>query len=175
MSWRNCIFVIIFILFPLKGYPFWEETTTHLKQILCRGDNELYIPVNTWHNRLTYDHENIHRYNERPWGIGFSRVLTEDDHRYALGAIEFQDSHNDIEPIFAYKWQKLWRLNETVHPTLGWMTGITMRSDYHYVPIPVLLPVAGIDIGSFSFESTYIPALGKNNGNVLFSWIQWRF
>lgn len=170
-------YISIFLMFlsPLSGNAFWEETKAHFKQIICRGKNEVYVPVNTWHNRWTYDHDKIKEYNERPWGIGWGRGLTEENHRYSLGVMEFQDSHNDIEPIFAYKWQRIWRLDKTVRPTLGWMAGITMRSDYSYVPIPAVLPVLGIDIGSFSFESTYIPALGKNNGNVLFSWIQWRF
>ena len=167
--------ISFFALLPLRGNAFWEETKLHFKQILCRGQNELYIPVNTWHNRWTYDRENIRKYNERPWGIGFGKVLFDEDHKYSLGFMEFQDSHNDIEPIFAYKWQKVWRLDKTVRPTLGWMAGITMRSDYNYVPIPAVLPVFGIDIGPFSLESTYVPALGKNNGNVLFTWVQWRF
>ena len=167
---------ILLILFsPLKGHSFLEETKTHFKQILCHGQNELYVPVNTWHNRWTYDREKIREYNERPWGIGFGKVLIEGDRKYSLGLMEFQDSHNHVEPVFAYKWQAVWRKEKTIRPTLGVMAGITMRSDYNYVPIPAALPVFGIDIGPFSFENTYIPALGRNCGNVLFSWIQWRF
>ena len=169
------ICILAILLLPLSCGAFWEETKLHFKQILCSGGNELYVPVNTWHNRLTYDHSKIRDFNERPWGIGFGKTLEEDSHRYSLAVMEFQDSHNDIEPIFAYKWQKVWRTDKTIRPTLGWMAGITMRSDYNYVPIPAALPVFGVDIGAFSFESTYVPALGKNNGNVLFSWIQWRF
>ena len=99
------VFLILFS--PLKGYSFLEETKTHFKQILCHGKNELYIPVNTWHNRLTYEHDKIREYNERPWGVGFGKVLMKDSHRYSLGVMEFQDYHNDIEPILAYKWQKV--------------------------------------------------------------------
>ena len=163
------------LLLPLGGNAFWEETKAHFKQILCHGENELYVPVNTWHNRLTYDHDKIRDFNERPWGIGYGKVLIEDSHKYSLAFMEFQDSHNDIEPVFAYKWQKVWRTDKTVRPTLGLMAGFTMRSDYSYVPIPAALPVFGIDIGPFSIENTYIPSLGRNNGNVLFTWVQWRF
>ena len=160
---------------PIRGHSFWEETKAHFKQILCRGENELYVPVNTWHNRAMYDSEKTRDYNERPWGIGFGKVLTENDRKYSLGFMEFQDSHNKVEPVFAYKWQAVWRHDKTIRPTLGWMAGITMRHEYSYVPIPAILPVAGLDIGPFSVESTYIPSLGKNNGNVLFTWVQWRF
>ena len=163
------------LLLPLGGNAFWEETKAHFKQILCHGENELYVPVNTWHNRLTYDHDKIRDFNERPWGIGYGKVLIEDSHKYSFAFMEFQDSHNDIEPVFAYKWQKVWRTDKTVRPTLGVMAGFTMRSDYSYVPIPAALPVFGIDIGPFSIENTYIPSLGRNNGNVLFTWVQWRF
>ena len=170
----NFFCVIFVFLFSLNANAFWTETSAHLQQIFSQGQNEIYVPVNTWHNRWTYD-DRVHKYNERPWGIGFGRSLSEDSYRYSLGFMEFQDSHNKVEPIFAYKWQKVWRADKTIHPTLGCMAGITMRDDYSYIPFPLVLPVFGFDIGSFSFENTYIPFLGKNNGNVLFTWIQWRF
>ena len=176
MRIKICILGITCItLLPLGAKAFWEETKSHFQQILCRGQTELYVPVNTWHNRWTYNHHRVHKYNERPWGIGIGKVLSEDSYKYSLAAMEFQDSHDKVEPIFAYKWQKVWRADKTVRPTLGWMAGITMRQEYSYLPIPLALPVAGLDIGPFSFETTYIPHLGKNKGDVLFSWIQWRF
>ena len=137
---------------------------------------ECVIPVNTWHNRWFYDHEKAHSYNERPWGFGGGKYrYDEDGNRHSLVALTFQDSHDSPEPTFAYAWQKVWRQDKTIRPTLGIMGGITFRNDYHWLPIPAVLPVAGVDIHSFSIESTYIPGLGGNNGNVLFTWLIWRF
>ena len=137
---------------------------------------ECIIPVNTWHNRWTYDHETVHTYNERPWGFGIGKYrIDEKGNRHSLAALTFQDSHDSPEPTFAYSWQAVWREDKTIRPTLGLMGGITFRKDYHWLPIPAVLPVAGLDIGPVSIENTYIPGLGGNNGHVLFTWMVWRF
>lgn len=138
----------------------------------------MLIPVNTWHNRLTYDHKKIKEYNERPWGFGIAKTYeSRPDIRHSLFAMAFLDSHDDIEPIAGYAWQKLWALDDARdwRLTAGVMVGITMRSDYDYIPIPAPLPIFGIEYKRLSVESTYVPGFQKNSGNILFTWLRWRF
>lgn len=80
--------------------------------ILTSKDYSLLIPVNTWHNRLTYDKEKINSYNERPWGIGFSKdYIDKNDNRHSLFVMKFQDSHNRSEPFFGYAYTARWAIN----------------------------------------------------------------
>ena len=132
---------------------------------------ELIIPVNTWHNREHYTHEQIEDYNERPWGGGLAKTrIDEKGNRHRILALVFQDSFNSAEPTFGYSWQAVWYPENTVRPTLGVVAGVTFRHSYDWIPIPAAIPVAGLDIGHFSLETTYL--LGFD---VLFTWVTWRF
>lgn len=132
---------------------------------------ELIIPVNTWHNRSHYTHEQIEEYNERPWGGGLAKTYVDErGNRHRILALVFQDSFNSAEPTFGYSWQAVWLAQDTIRPTLGVVAGITFRSSYDWIPIPAAIPVAGLDIGHFSLETTYLPGF-----DVLFTWVTWRF
>lgn len=145
-----------------------KDTAT---SIWTQGRLELIVPVNTWHNRSSYSHEQIKDYNERPWGLGVAKTyIDEKSNRHRLLALTFQDSFNSPEPTFGYSWQAVWRAEHTIRPTLGVVAGFTFRHSYDWVPIPAAIPVAGLDIGPLSVETTYL--LGFN---VLFSWVTWRF
>ncbi len=136
-----------------------------------QGRLELIIPVNTWHNRSHYSHEQIEEYNERPWGGGLALAYTDERaNRHRLLALVFQDSFNSPEPTFGYSWQAVWRAEHTIRPTLGFVAGVTFRNSYDWVPIPAAIPVVGVDIGPLSLETTYL--LGFD---VLFSWVTVRF
>lgn len=37
------------------------------------GKSELYVPLRTWHNRATYDHNKLKEFNESPWGLGYGK------------------------------------------------------------------------------------------------------
>lgn len=160
----------------VKERPWYCRLWSNLKATWNSDSIEGLVPVNTWHNRWVYEHEKVHKYNERPWGLGLAKYhMDADGDRHRLGAMVFQDSHDKPEPTFVYSWQYIFRKGKTFRPTLGLMTGITFRDDYDWLPIPAILPVIGLDIGNFSIENTYVPGLGSNNGNVLFTWISWRF
>lgn len=177
------IFIVSMLLFSSVAFAFEEESQTEERtwkeEFLATWNSESWsciVPVNTWHNRWTYDHDKIQEFNERPWGIGAGKYrIDENGNRHSLVALTFQDSHDSPEPTFVYGWQKIWRQEKTFRPTLGLMGGITFRKDYSWIPVPAVLPVFGVDIGPFSLENTYIPSLGSNNGNVLFTWLTWRF
>ncbi|MBR5151881.1 MAG: hypothetical protein IKW71_03535 [Elusimicrobiaceae bacterium] len=135
------------------------------------GKLELIIPANTWHNRSHYTHEQIEKYNERPWGIGLAKTYIDPKaNRHRLLALVFQDSFNRPEPTFGYSWQAVWRAEHILRPTLGFVAGVTFRDSYDWIPIPAAIPIAGVDIGPFSLETTYL--LGFD---VLFTWVTWRF
>ena len=168
-----CVLAFLWAVTPLV---YGENTFTQtcretLSTTWQEGRLELLVPVRTWHNRTRFSHEQIARYNEDPWGIGLAKTYVDDrSHRHRLFALTFQDSHDKPEPTMGYSWQVQWRADSTVRPTLGLLAGITFRDDYHWIPIPAVLPVAGLDIGPFSVESTYIII-----GEVLFTWVTWRF
>lgn len=137
------------------------------------GSLDLLIPVNTWHNRWTYDKNKIKEYNERPWGLGLSKSLIINQWRHGLAGMVFLDSHKDIEPIVGYSFQRLWTFgkDKAARISLGGLIGVTMRSDYHYIPIPAPIPLLEIGWKNFSIENTYIPG-GHNCGNILFTWLR---
>lgn len=136
---------------------------------------ELFVPVNTWHNRYTYDRDKIDSYNERPWGIGagVSRVDSDGDW-HAIYTMVFKDSHNKFQPIIGYGYQTYWHpTNDKFALGIGYTLGVTARDDMHWIPIPVPLPILSINYDRLAIQSTYIPG-SHNNGNVLFTWLTWR-
>lgn len=159
-----------------QNETFWQKSKRNINQTWNSSTYDLYIPANTWHNRYTYDKEKTDKYNERPWGIGFgvSRFDADGDW-HSLYAVEFQDSHDMIEPIFGYGYQKNWSPDKAKNWRfgLGFTAAVTMRHDYHYIPIPIALPLFSIEYKRFSIQNTYIPGT-YNNGNVLFTWVRWQ-
>ncbi len=154
-----------------------DKVGNHFRTILCKGEWALLVPINTWHNRAMYDKEKTDGYNERPWGIGGGKQYTDSNgNRHTLFLMEFQDSHNDVEPFAGYAYQWVWGLDEANdwRVSLGGVLGITMRSDFHYIPFPAPLPILGFEYKQLAIESTYIPG-GHNSGNILFTWLRWSF
>jgi palmitoyl transferase len=141
------------------------------------GANELYVPVETWHNRLTYDHDKISSFNERPWGLGFGKGYVHENGDWSgFYAMAFKDSHNAWEPIAGYG--RTWN----VHPLdNAWFVGagytvfLTSREDIMgYLPFPGVLPLVSTGYKSLTFQGTYIPGK-RNNGNVAFFWGKYAF
>lgn len=169
------IFLLCYILFPALNCwgddTFTQKCKNTFLTTWTEGRLELIVPVNTWHNRAHYDYEQVHRYNERPWGLGLAKTYEDENaNRHRLLALVFQDSFNRAEPTFGYSWQTIWRPEKTIRPTLGVVAGITLRESYDWIPIPAAIPVAGVDIGAFSVETTYLIGF-----DVLFTWVTWRF
>lgn len=153
---------------------FWQRQWNTVTETYHAPDSELYIPLYTWHNRATYDHDKIKEYNENPWGIGYGKYrYDEDGDWHAVYAMIFMDSHDDPEPIIGYAFEKIWRPSKNWRFGAGFTLGITMRSDFDYIPIPAPLPLLSVGYRQLTLETTYIPG-GKNNGNVLFTWLRWQ-
>lgn len=152
----------------------WSRVQDSLSQTWESTNYELYIPVNTWHNRNYYSSEKIDEFNERPWGLGIGKYrFDEDGDWHGLYAIAFQDSHNYVEPIAGYGFQKVWRPADDVRLGVGYTVGMTMRQDLHYIPIPVVAPLFSVAYKQMAVQSTYILG-GHSHGNILFTWLRWQ-
>lgn len=146
---------------------------TELSQTWQSPDVELYVPINTWHNRNYYTSEDIDDFNERPWGLGAGKYrYDEDGDWHGIYAMAFLDSNSEFEPIVGYGFQKVWRASENVRLGLGYTLGVTIRQDFDYVPMPLLLPLFSVKYKQVAMQSTYVPG-GQGHGNILFSWLRW--
>ena len=161
---------------PAETKSWWNRFGDRVAQTWNSPTYDLYVPVWTWHNRLTYDKSKTDKYNETPWGGGIGKSMhDEDGDWHALYAMGFQDSHNMFEPIIGYGFQKNWRPGENSdwRAGLGFTLGITARQQYNYVPLPLPLPMAGVEYKRLALQAVYIPGT-YNNGNVLFCWLRWQ-
>nr|WP_224061170.1 lipid IV(A) palmitoyltransferase PagP [Providencia alcalifaciens] len=155
----------------------WDKFTNNVSTTWDSDKYELYIPFFTWHNRFMYDKEKTDTYNEEPWGFGIGKYrYDEDNDWHALYAMAFMDSHNKVEPIVGYGFQKMWIPGDLdgFRMGAGFTLGITAREEYSYIPIPVPLPLVSVEYDKFSVQATYIPGT-YNNGNVLFAWLRWQW
>ncbi|POE19842.1 phospholipid:lipid A palmitoyltransferase [Pectobacterium odoriferum] len=155
----------------------WQRSKNNLSTTWnSPQSHDIYIPMITWHNRWTYDKEKTDKYNERPWGAGYGvSRLDKDGDWHGLYIMAFKDSYNKWEPIGGYGYEKRWRptSDQDFQLGLGFTAGVTMRDNWNYIPIPVLLPMASISYSKLSFQATYIPGT-YNNGNVFFAWFRWQ-
>ncbi|WP_323660378.1 lipid IV(A) palmitoyltransferase PagP [Pectobacterium versatile] len=155
----------------------WQRSKNNLSTTWnSPQSHDIYIPTITWHNRWTYDKEKTDKYNERPWGAGYGvSRLDKDGDWHGLYIMAFKDSYNKWEPIGGYGYEKRWRptSDQDFQLGLGFTAGVTMRDNWNYIPIPVLLPMASISYSKLSFQVTYIPGT-YNNGNVFFAWFRWQ-
>ena len=65
-------------------------------------------------------------------------------------------------------------LDTLVRVGLGYTVGITARENYDYIPLPLALPMVGLEYKKIGIQAVYIPGT-YGNGNVLFTWIHWEF
>jgi palmitoyl transferase len=153
----------------------WQGVEANMADTWQSKKYELYIPLHTWHNRADYTGEQISGYNETPWGLGAGTyIFDKDGDWHAWYAMAFLDSHSRVEPIAGYGYQKIWRPAGEWRLGAGFTTGFTARADYHYYPIPIVLPLVSIGYGRVALQTTYIPG-GQGYGNVLFTWLRWEF
>lgn len=150
--------------------PAWfKSSCLRLHQIWTEGDNELYLPAYTWHNRYVYSAYKIDSYNEMPWGGGLGKSFyDENGDWHGLYAFAFLDSHKNVEPVVGYAFLKVAHLNENTRAGAGFGILATARPDiFHNIPFPGILPWVSFNYRKASLSATYIPG-SKNAGNVLF-------
>ncbi len=152
----------------------WSRAQDSLSQTWQSTNYELYVPVNAWHNRNYYSSEKIDGYNEHPWGLGVGKYRFDDDGDWnGFYAMAFSDSHRDIEPVVGFGFQKMWRPTDHFRLGAGYTLGLTLREDFHYLPLPVIAPIFSVEYKQLAVQSAYIPG-GDGNGNILFTWLRWQ-
>lgn len=152
----------------------WSNIKNTLSSTWAADSYELYLPVNTWHNRHYYSQEKIDGYNEQPWGMGIGKYrYDEDGDWHGIYAMAFADSHSKIQPVAGYAFQKMWYPSNNIRLGAGYTLGLTLREDFNYMPLPVIAPLASVEYKQLALQSTYIFG-GKGNGNILFTWIKWQ-
>ncbi len=156
----------------------WQTLRENVSQTWNQPQSiDLYVPAVTWHNRWTYDKAKTDKYNERPWGVGGGIGYENRAGNWnGLYLMAFKDSFNKWEPIGGYGWEKTWRplSDRGFRFGAGYTVGITMRDNWKYIPLPVLLPLASVGYNRAVFQMTYIPGTW-NNGNVYFAWMRFQF
>ena len=161
-----------------SGDDNWIRASAKLIRAIWReGSWEVFAPLHAWHNREAYPKYKIDGYNEEPWGFGIGRYRMDyKNNRDGILAIGFSDSNWHFEPLLLYSWEKIWRdRRDFFRFSAGYVAGFTTRKEWHWCPIPMALPIVSVEAGPFSYSNTYIPGLGKENGNVWFSWASVRF
>ena len=161
-----------------SGDDNWIRASAKLIRAIWReGSWEVFAPLHAWHNREAYPKYKIEGYNEDPWGFGIGRYRMDyKNNRDGILAIGFSDSNWHFEPLLLYSWEKIWRdRRDFFRFSAGYVAGFTTRKEWHWCPIPMALPIVSVEAGPFSYSNTYIPGLGKENGNVWFSWASVRF
>ena len=156
---------------------YWENLKTNTRDAWNCGSYELLVPVNIWHNRWAYDQESIDRYNEMPWGAGLGRGIWKGNEWHGLYFMVFKDSNYREQTIGGYAYVYNWGLTESnnLKAGIGYTLSLTQRHDYTYIPVPLPLPLASISYKRAAIQAAYVPGLGKNDGNVLFTWFKWTF
>ena len=149
----------------------------HLQDIWELGGYELYAPVYTYHMPYAYTQELLRSYNDFPVGGGLGKGRYNERGNYeGLFALEFADSHSKPEYEGGYAWIATWHpFASDFRAGAGMIGFITARSDIRrYTPFPGVLPIASMGWWKLDVQATFIPG-GKNNGNVLFSWVKLSF
>lgn len=148
-----------------------EDTWRH-------GGPELYVPVYTFHLPFAYTPSLLRSYNDYPFGAGagWGRYNERGNWEGFFG-LEFADSHARPQYQAGYAWLATWRpFTENTRAGAG-LTGFIMaRSDIRrYTPFPGVLPMASLGYRMVDLQTTYVPGLGKNDGNVMLFWLKWSF
>ena len=159
-----------------EASAWFEETTNHLASIWKDGNDELYVPLYTYHMPFAYTPEKIADYTSYPMGLGFGKgIVNESGNWEGLFGVAFKDSHGVFEYLAGYGWVPMWNVDKAG----DWKVGaggsafLMARKDiFNYTPFPGVLPIASVSYQKLSLQTTYIPG-GKGFGNVIFTWAKW--
>jgi lipid IVA palmitoyltransferase len=143
------------------------------------GDNDLIVTGYAYHLRSTYTAEKLRQLNERDFGGGWARTVTDPDgDTHTIFLFGFHESHNKVQWNVGYLYSTWWGPQDGLRGGLGIAPFIVQRPDISSgVPIPVLLPIASVAYGKATLMATFIPTVngGINNGSVLFLFGRYKF
>jgi palmitoyl transferase len=157
-----------------EGAGWFDRAKNEVVRTWDRGTTEYYATFRTWHLPWAYTEEQNKQYQNWPPGLGIGRgYYDEKGNWHGLVAIGFQDSHFKPEWAVAYGWKTYWQAPADVRVGLGYMAGLTARTDIgHYTPVPLILPAVSAEYGKLAIEGVYVPG-GRGYGNVLLMWAKW--
>lgn len=135
------------------------------------GDWDAYATGFAWHAPWAYDSATVDRLNERAWGGGFGRSMTDGDgDRHSVFLMGFSDSHRAPQIVAAYAWNRYWKPTRDWHAGFGYMAFLTSRKDVaHRWPIAAMLPCLSIRRGRCEIIGLFVPRVSKDiKGDVFF-------
>lgn len=153
----------------------WDSYKNNVAETwMAPQQQDLFLPVLTRHNRHTHSQKQIDGYNEHPWGGGYG--ISRNDEKgnwHGIYAMAFKDSFNKWEPVAGYAYEKIWQPLDDKEFRLGagYITAVSARDNYDYVPFPLVLPLVSVGYSRLTFQATYIPGT-NSKGNVLFGWLR---
>lgn len=156
----------------------WQKSKSLIEKIAKEGETEIYLPFYAYHDRRTYDAEQIAELNEHAYGIGAGKsIINENGNTEKIYAIVHLDSHFQVETEVGYGWEKNFILGNKVRAGVGYGAGLVSREDiYNRIPIPFILPTASITYDRASLNTVIIPSMGGvNHGNVVFLYGKYTF
>lgn len=143
-----------------------------------QGTWDVYVLGYGYHFDRTKS-EQVDPMNSRSYGAGFGKHWTDaSGNEDLLFAFAFLDSHDHVEPVAGYARQWYTR------PVLGGLSlgagfaaGFTARDDVlHYVPVPIVAPVASLRYRRASIMATVIPRFGGiASASVVLTWARYEF
>lgn len=145
----------------------WEESKALAKKINTEGKESIMLSGYAHHGRNTYTPAKIAEYNERAWGIGYSKTIRDEkDNEQALYGMVFSDSHFKPQWNLGYTYQWMKPLGGNTEAGIGYTASLISRVDYFSnIPFPALLPVASIGTRQTKLMATYVPRISRNKGN----------
>lgn len=135
---------------------FWSSQVDGFKELFNKGRDGVAFGI--WTEHPSFDYDNRSEENALPFGAGLVRtMIDEKGNERMLFGIVFSDSHYYPEPTFGYSWVARWPVSEKYHVGAGYMLGVTFREDYHWLPIPLPLPVVKAGTDDVGLYMTFIP------------------
>ncbi|WP_035060287.1 hypothetical protein [Andreprevotia chitinilytica] len=134
------------------------------------GKRDLYLSGYAWHDPGTYTEQKRSELNNKAWGLGYGKQLTDaDGNEDFVYGLAFSDSHKDMQINIGYGRLWYWDIAGPVKLGGGYTIGLTHRHDIlSGVPFPVAFPLVTVKVDRFSLLGTFLPKLGGglNHGNV---------
>ncbi len=87
-----------------------------------------------------------------------------------LIAMGFQDSHYKPMYVAGYGYLYNWGEQRKLHAGAGFGAVLWARTEYNYIPLPGLTPIASVGYSGLSVTGTYLPFIG-----VAMFWAQVKF
>ena len=126
------------------------------REIVDKGRDGVAFGI--WTEHPAFDYDNRSEENALPFGGGLVRtVVDEKGNERMLFGLVFADSHYYPEPTIGYSWVARWPVSQKYHVGAGYLLGLTFREDYHWLPIPLPLPVVKAGTDDVGLYMTYIP------------------